>query len=252
MCASKEIALRRGSLKKEDIMKKILIVCAHPDDEILGCGGTVARLVKEGFRPYTLILGEGVTSRDQKRDAIKRKKELADLKQQAIRANKIIGVRQIFFCDFPDNRFDTEPFLDIVKAIEEIKNKIKPDVIFTHHRGDLNIDHKITYNAVLTAFRPLERKDSAIYSFEIPSSTEWNYPYVFNPNYFVGIEESIDKKIAALKCYKGELKSFPSHPRSEAAVENLAKRWGSVSGLSYAEAFEVIRIISNEGQTILL
>ena len=115
---------------------KILIVAAHPDDEVLGCGGTVAKLVKEGYQAYTLILGEGITSRDENRDRAKRETEIQKLKSQAEKANKIIGLEEVFMYDFPDNRFDTVSFLDIVKVIEKIKSDIKPKIIFTHYEKD--------------------------------------------------------------------------------------------------------------------
>jgi len=124
----------------------ILIIVAHPD----------ARLSKKGYEMYVLILGEGITSRDDIRDLQKREIEILDLKRQAERANKIMGVKKVFFHDFPDNRFDTVPFLDIVKVIEKIKNNIKPEIIFTHYEKDLNIDHQITYKAVITATRPIK------------------------------------------------------------------------------------------------
>lgn len=224
-------------------MAKILIVAAHPDDEILGCGGTIAKRIKEGDKVYTLILGEGITSRDKVRNEKKRENELKQLKKIAHKANKTIGVEEIFTYDIPDNRFDTMALLDIVKIIEKIKNKIKPDLVYTHHRNDLNIDHRITYNAVLTACRPIKKETvKEIYSFEVPSSTEWNFPYSFNPNLFIDINKTINKKIKALKFYDGELKKFP-HPRSKEAIKIIAKRWGSLSALNYAEAFEIIRII---------
>lgn len=223
--------------------KKILVIAAHPDDDILGCSATVARFIKEGYIAYTLILGEGVTARDKIRSRRKRGKELLELKKQAKRANQIIGIKKVFFCDFPDNRFDTKPILCIIKAIEGIKKEVMPDIIYTHSSKDLNIDHRITYNAVLTAFRPIKGESAReIYSFEIPSSTEWNYPNVFNPNIFIDIADTIEKKIQALKCYKTEIREFP-HPRSEVSVRNSARRWGSTVGLDYAEAFEVIRSI---------
>ena len=110
---------------------RVLIVAAHPDDEILGCGGTVTRFIKEGYEAYTLILGEGITSRDKKRDKDKREKEIRELKEQIHKANKAIGVKKVFTYDFPDNRFDAVPLLDIVKVIENIKDRVKPDIIFT-------------------------------------------------------------------------------------------------------------------------
>jgi len=224
-------------------MRKVLVIAAHPDDEILGCGGTIARLSKKGYEIHVLILGEGIASRDDIRDRQKRESEILTLKKQTKETNKILGVKQVFHHDFPDNRFDTVPFLDIVKVIEKIKNQIKPDIIFTHYERDLNIDHQITYRALITATRPLEEETvKEIYSFEIPSSTEWSYPLSFSPNMFYDISETIDVKIKALKEYKSELKKYP-YPRSLEGVELTAKNWGMKVGLNYAEAFKTVRII---------
>ncbi|MDD5136210.1 MAG: PIG-L family deacetylase, partial [Candidatus Omnitrophica bacterium] len=120
---------------------------------------------------------------------------------------------------------------------------IRPDIVYTHHYGDLNIDHRIAYKAVLTACRPVNGGSAReIYSFETPSSTEWNYPNVFNPNVFIDITRTFSKKIEAIKHYKVELRGSP-HPRSIESIDAIAKKWGSVSGLGCAEAFEAIRII---------
>ena len=227
-------------------MNTILVIAAHPDDEVLGCGGTIARLTSEGNCVYTLILGEGVTSRDRKRDLAKRENEIVELKKKAEDANKILGVKKVYTYDFPDNRFDTVPLLDIIKTIEKIKEDIDPDIVFTHHYGDLNIDHQITFKAVMTAFRPaIDESVKEIYSFEIPSSTEWNAPSsltYFMPDYFVNINESLETKINALKEYETELRGFP-HPRSLEAVELNAKQWGVKMGIESAEAFKTIRLI---------
>jgi len=221
----------------------ILIIAAHPDDEVLGCGGTIARLNKEGYKISTLILGEGISSRDDVRDVKKREKDILELKEEAKRANAILGVKEVFFHDFPDNRFDTVPFLDIVKVIEKIKNNIKPEIIFTHYEKDLNIDHQITYKAVITATRPIKGETvKEMYSFELPSSTEWNYPLSFFPNVFYDISGTIDVKLRALEEYKTELREYP-HPRSLEGVELIAKNWGMKVGLNYAEAFTIVRII---------
>ena len=138
---------------------------------------------------------------------------------------------------------DSVPLIDIVKEIEKIKNQVKPTIIYTHHRNDLNIDHRIVYTAVLTACRPMAHETvKEIYSFEVPSSTEWNYPITFSPNLYLDISKGIDKKIKAMGVYESEKREFP-HPRSAEALMSLAKTRGREVGLQYAEAYELIRKI---------
>jgi len=222
---------------------KLLVVCAHPDDEVLGCGGTVAKLVKEGYEAHVLILGEGITSRDETRIRGKRKNNIQELKRQALKANKIIGVKNIVTCDYPDNRFDRVDLLDIVKTIEKVKNKVKPHIVFTHYGRDLNIDHRMVYQAVLTATRPSCKESvKGIYSFEIVSSTEWNYPLSFSPDMFFDISETLDVKLNALKEYHREI-TYDGSLRSLKGIELSAQYWGASVGLKYAEAFKVVRII---------
>jgi len=224
-------------------MRKVLVVAAHPDDEVLGCGGTITRLIKNNFEAYTLILGEGITSRDDVRNRKKREKEISVLKKQIKKANRIIGVKEIFTSDFPDNRFDDISLIDIIKAIEKIKDIIKPDIIFTHYENDLNIDHRLTYQAVLTASRPLKDETvKEIYSFEILSSTEWNYPLSFSPDVYFDITDTLEIKKKAMSEYQFELREFP-HPRSLESIELSAKFWGIKIGLKYAEAFKCVRIV---------
>lgn len=223
--------------------KKILIIAAHPDDEVLGCFGTVARLIQEGYEAYTLILGEGKTSRDEERNIHHRDTELKTLNQEIVLANKIIGIKEVFTCNFPDNRFDSVDLLDIIKAILNIKNKIKPDIIFTHYEHDLNIDHQITYKAVITASRPLNNEYvKELYSFEILSSTEWNYPLSFSPDTYFDISGTLNLKCDAMKAYASELCNFP-HPRSIEGIELNAKYHGMRIGYPYVEAFKTIRCI---------
>jgi LmbE family N-acetylglucosaminyl deacetylase len=223
--------------------KKILIIAAHPDDEILGCGGTTARYVREGAKVYTLILGEGITSRDSFRQRAKREKEINQLQNEINEANKVIGVTETFIHDFPDNRFDSVPLLDIVKVIENAKEKIKPDILFTHFEKDLNIDHQITYQAAITAFRPLVGESvKEIYAFEILSSTEWKSPLSFRPDCYFDIGDTINQKLEAMKKYKSELREYP-HPRSLKGIRLNAEHWGMKTGLSHAEAFKIVRII---------
>ena len=223
--------------------KKILIVVAHPDDEVLGCFGTVARLIKEGYEAYTLILGEGKTSRDEKRVVENKKDEIDILNSEIKRANDTIGIKKTFIYNFADNRFDSVDLLDIVKVISKVKEEIKPDIIFTHYENDLNIDHTITYKAVLTATRPMKNECvKEIYSFEILSSTEWNYPISFSPDVYFDIEDFIDIKLEAMKKYYSELCEYP-HPRSLDGIKLNAQYNGMRVGKKYVEAFKCIRII---------
>jgi len=173
--------------------KKILIVAAHPDDEVLGCFGTVARLIKEGYEAYTLILGEGKTSREIQRVVQEKKEELEILNQEIQKANACIGIKKTFVHHFADNRFDSIDLLDIIKVISDVKDEVQPDIIFTHFKNDLNIDHQITYKAVITATRPMEDESvKEIYSFEVLSSTEWNYPLSFSPDIFFDISDTLN------------------------------------------------------------
>jgi len=220
-------------------------VAAHPDDEVLGCGATAARLVREGRDVYFAILGEGITSRHESRDAAD-VKQLSQLHQHARAAGKKIGVKDVFLHKLPDNRLDTVPLLDVVKIVEDMVTRLRPEVIYTHHPGDLNVDHGVVHRAVLTATRPVARQSvREIYAFEVPSSTEWAFQRlepVFRPNIFVDIAETLETKIEALACYDTETRKFP-HPRSAEALRAIATRWGSVAGLPAAEAFELVRSV---------
>ncbi len=221
--------------------KRVLIIAAHPDDEILGCGATAARLVSEGYDVSTLILGEGITSRDDTRDRDGRMKEVGDLNAQIRKANKIIGIKNIHTFDLPDNRFDTVPLLDVIKLIERIKNDIRPEIVFTHYWNDLNIDHNVTYKAVLTATRPFHGEPvKEIFCFEILSSTEWEYPLTFSPNIFFDVTTTLELKKMAMLKYTSEIREFP-HPRSIKAIELNSKNWGMKIGVKYAESFLCVR-----------
>ncbi len=205
---------------------KVLVIAAHPDDEVLGCGATAARLVMEGQDVRFAILGEGMTSRHSQRadaDAT----QLTTLHQQARAAAAKLGVRDVALHKLPDNRLDTVPLLDVVKLIEELIEQVRPDVIYTHHGGDLNVDHGVIHRAVLTATRPMTGDTvREIYAFEVPSSTEWAFQRVepiFRPNVFVEITGTLEAKIAAMECYESEARKFP-HPRSPEALRAIAAR----------------------------
>ncbi len=218
-------------------MKKILIVAAHPDDEILGCGGTIAKLIDSGCEAYSLVLSQGVDSRGENET------EKIELRGQMLRANEVLGVKEVINLAFPDNVFDSVPLLNIIKEIEKIKSELQPDTIFTHFRNDLNIDHQITYKALLTATRPMEWECvKRVLSFSTLSATEWRFPHTFSPNYFVNIEGFLDKKISAMSEYKNELREYP-HPRSLKSLRLEAELMGSKVGCRSAEAFEIVRWI---------
>jgi N-acetylglucosamine malate deacetylase 1 len=225
---------------------KILVVVAHPDDEILGPGGTINRLVNEyKCSVRCMILGEGITSRSDKRDTNKWEKELEIHRKNIKLASKQIGYEKTTVFDFPDNRFDSVDLIDIVKVIEKEKNDYKPDIVFTHHSEDLNIDHRVTFSAALTACRPLKDETvNSILTFETFSSTEWqeySSSKIFRPNVFIELsKKNLSSKIGAMETYKYEKRKYP-HPRSPEALEIFAKRWGIVIGKNYAEAFKLIR-----------
>jgi len=229
----------------------ILVIAAHPDDEVLGCGGTIARLTLEGHDVYVAILGEGITSRYDKREQADQK-VLEELQTRSRRVAKLLGIKELFLYEFPDNRFDTVPLLDIIKIIEDLMNRLRPGIIYTHHAGDLNIDHVITHRAVLTATRPVENCPvKELYTFEVPSSTEWAFSQfkpAFQPNVFMDIRTTLETKIQAMQIYESEARPFP-HPRSSQALRVIAEKWGSSVNLHVAEAFQLIRSIMQTKDT---
>ena len=223
--------------------KKILIVAAHPDDEVLGAGATMARWAAEGSEIFTLLLGDGETARQDINTQSARTKAVVDRQDSARKANRVLGVKDVFIYEFPDNRFDSVPLLEVVQVVEKIKSQIKPDVVLTHYEKDLNVDHRVTCQAVLTATRPMVGETvKEIYSFEVLSSTEWNFPVNFSADMFVDVTPYIEKKLKALQYYKNEMRPFP-HPRSMTGVKIHAQDWGMKVGVRFAEAFKTLRCI---------
>lgn len=216
-------------------MESILVVAAHPDDEVLGCGGTLAKLADEGVDIHVAFLADGVFSRTGAEQT-----ELLARRAAAQKAGDILGMQSIFFGEFPDNRMDSIALLDIIRPIESLIAKHQPDTVFTHHAGDVNIDHRRTHEAVVTACRPQRNHPvKTLLCFEVPSSTEWQLPGsapVFTPNWFVDISATLVRKMAALNAYADELRDWP-HPRSRQGIEHLAHWRGATVGVDAAEAF---------------
>ena len=224
--------------------KSIFIVAAHPDDEVLGCGGTIARHADEGDQVQVLIVAEGATSRQEQRNRNEATDELSALAQAAQKVGTILGAKEVELLDLPDNRLDSLDRLDLIKQIEERIARHQPQVVYSHHAGDVNIDHRRLHEAVVTACRPTPWQPvRRLLSFEVVSSTEWQPPGSappFQPNWFVDIFAQWLRKREALEAYASEMRPWP-HARSIQAVEHLARWRGAQVGVEAAEAFCLLR-----------
>ena len=214
---------------------KVLVIAPHPDDEVLGCGGTMALHSKKGDEVYLCIVTKAYApdwSEDFKKN---RKREVAN-------ANKILGIKKTYFLDFPTVKLDTIPQKELNDSIFKIVDKVKPEIVYIPHRGDLNKDHRLVFEAALVAVRPLaDPKVRKVLSYETLSETEWGLPSVtFTPNVYVDILNTIKTKIEAMKAYESEMRQYPN-PRSTEIIEILAKKRGSEAGVKFAEAFVLIR-----------
>jgi len=217
-------------------MKNIIVFAAHQDDEVLGCGGALIKHIRCGDVVQVVFLSDGFSSREfgYNRD------------QAAKDVSKLLGCLPPIFINFPNNRLDTIPLLEVVKHVERIIADFQPDVVYTHHFGDLNIDHQLVHRAVMTACRPQPGfYVREIYTFEVLSSTHWGSPSMdggFNPSYFIDISDVIEEKVSSLRLYDDEMRDYP-HARSYESVRAISILRGSVVGLKFAEAFQVERLI---------
>ncbi len=221
--------------------KKIAAIFAHPDDEVLACGGVLAKHILNGDDVCIFILATGLTSRGETTS-----KEIDGLREDTISAACELGITKVRFGDFPDNAMDNVPLLEVIKSVEDFLKEFDSSYIYTHHIGDMNVDHEIVCRAVLTAARPLPGKgDLVILAGEVNSSTEYApHPMpTFRPTEYVNISETLDRKIKAMSVYKSELRDWP-HPRSLKAIEFQARNRGAQSGFEAAEAFMTLRRIS--------
>lgn len=219
-------------------MKKILVVCAHPDDETLGMGGTIALYTEKKENVYVLIVSEGESARGKSNTKILQRKK------QAEGACELLGVKKIKFLDYEDQKLDTVPLSELSQKIETVIKEWKPSVVYTHFWNDINQDHRQVYEATAIAVRPLPKsKISQFIVFETPSSTEWgSKKKIFSPNLFINITNVMNKKLQAFSKYKNEVMSYP-HPRSKKSITNRARFWGNTVGINFAESFMIVREI---------
>ena len=222
----------------------VFVVAAHPDDEVLGCGGSIARHADAGDHIQVLIVAEGATSRQQQRDRVQVDRELSDLVRAAQKAGEILGASGVELLDLPDNRLDSLDRLDLIKLVEARIERYQPEIVYTHHSGDVNVDHRLLHESVVTACRPTPGHCvKRLLSFEVASSTEWQpsgSAPTFQPNWFVDISAQWERKRLALEAYACEMRPWP-HARSIQAVEHLARWRGAQVGVEAAEAFCLLR-----------
>lgn len=212
-------------------MKKVLVVAAHPDDELLGVGGTVAKHAAVGDEVYSVIMCEG--------ESLRYRRDVGQT-DSIRRAADILGVKKVFHVKLPDQRLDTYTLTDIIAPLEEISEEIKPNTIYCQFGGDINMDHQLLFQAANVAFRPLDPWIEEFYAFYTASSTEWAFPRTFSPDTWIEITGTLEKKIKAFECYHSELRKYP-HPRSTEALKYMAHFYGNQCAMDAAEAFMTVR-----------
>jgi LmbE family N-acetylglucosaminyl deacetylase len=224
--------------------RAVLVYAAHPDDEVLGAGGTIAKAVELGAAVHVYLPATGVHARrNVERDEAARGSALAQLREDAAAALACLGVpgERLVLGDFDDNEMDGPTRLTVIHALEEVVARVRPDVILTHHWRCTNIDHQRCHEAAVIATRPAPTQRVTLLAFEVPSSTGYLRPTAFEPTLYVGLEERhVAAKIAAMQAYRTEARSDP-HPRSPEVLRALAKLRGSEAGFLWAEAFQVVR-----------
>lgn len=223
---------------------KVLVIAAHPDDEVYGMGGTIAKLASENNEVHVLIITDGCIT--QYRDKPNLEEIIAKKKKEAENANKTLGVRKVHYGNLPDMRLDSISHVEINSIIEKVIKDVRPEVVFTHFYGDVNLDHQIVYKSTLVATRPIPGQPvKELYCYKVPSSTEWSpqiITSIFMPNVLVDISEYYTKKEQAIKMYQTELRDYP-HPRSIEYVKKCDGAAGIKFGINFAEEFMLLRKI---------
>lgn len=221
--------------------KSVLVVAAHADDEVLGCGATIKKHADSGDQVTVIFMTDGVGSR------LADSSQISQRNQAKEKALQVLGVGNSYQYDFPENAMDSIPLLEVVQAIECVIDKVQPQIIYTHFHGDLNLDHQICFDAVMTATRSFPNQCvKEIYGFEVLSSTEWQIKsdMAFTPQMYVHVSNCFEDKIVALKAYNDEMRDSP-HSRSFEHVKTLGKHRGHSVGVKYAEAFMAYRIVKD-------
>jgi len=224
--------------------KKVLAFFAHPDDETLAAGATLKKLGRLGAEVHVAIPATGIHSRRNVQGESEREKELAELQRDCEKAMALLGIEaeNIHLGDFPDNEMDRHSRLELIHWLEALIEKVKPELVLTHHRFCTNIDHQYCHEAAVVATRPAPGNHTTLLCGEVPSSTGYLKPTQFEPNLYIDIGEAeLGAKIAAMESYRGEARPDP-HPRSAEVLRALAKVRGSESGFYFAEAFMVQKI----------
>ena len=220
--------------------ERILVIAAHPDDELLGCGGTIALHTKAGHEVTSIIVCEG--------ESLRYGEGGVGQATHIQNAAKILGVNDVRTLGFPDQKLDTFTLTDIITPIEKVVEEVQPKVVYCQYGGDINRDHELLFKALLVATRPTETCIDAVYAFDTASSTEWAHPRSFVPDLWVDISQTLEQKLEAMSCYESEMRDYP-HPRSLQALRHKAHAWGNQCCLDAAEAFMTIRRIKRNGET---
>jgi N-acetylglucosamine malate deacetylase 1 len=220
--------------------RRVLVIAAHPDDELLGCGGTIALHVRAGDRVTAAIVCEG--------ESLRYGRQGVGQQGHAQRAAQTLGVSDSRLLGFPDQRLDTITLTEVISALSKVVSEVRPQVVYCQFGGDVNRDHQLVFQAVLVATRPTERSIESIYAFDTASSTEWAYPRSFQPDTWIDISSTLELKLQAMACYESEVRDYP-HPRSLEALRNRAKAWGNQSCMDAAEVFMTVRRLVRDDQT---
>ena len=220
--------------------RRVLVIAAHPDDELLGCGGTVALHTRAGDKVTSVIVCEG--------ESLRYGTQGVGQAEHIRRAAATLGVCDVRALGFPDQRLDTMPLTDIITPLDRIVKEVRPSVVYCQFGGDINRDHHLLFQATLVATRPTACCVRAVYAFDTASSTEWAFPRTFAADTWVDISATLDVKLAARACYTSELREYP-HPRSLDALRYRARAWGNQQCLDAAEVFMTVRRALHDGET---